>query len=83
MPADKWPVRHIVRSAFVAVIVLSASACTQGDRNAALQGSAVGAAVGGVSAVVRGGSIATGALVGAAAGAVVTLVTRPLRRVLP
>lgn len=73
----------VVKPAIVALVVLSAAACTQGDRNAALRGSAVGAAAGGVGAAVTGGSVTSGAVRGGAVGAVVSLVTRPLLRVLP
>lgn len=84
MPAVRLPaVKAISKCAVVVAFALSATACTKGDRNAALKGSAVGAAVGGVNAAVRDGAILSGAIIGATVGGAITLITRPLRRALP
>jgi len=70
---------RVLLTCFLALAVLSTSACSNMNRQTqrALSGGAIGAAGGLAVAAVAGGGLLTGALVGAGAGAVIGAVTTP------
>ena len=68
-----------MRSIKLTFAALAASALLAGCMGNDVERAAVGAAVGGVGSAAVGGRVATGALVGAAAGALADDVERALR----
>ncbi len=66
---------RISTSVLLCVAALSLAACSSDRGTRALEGGGIGAAVGAVGTSVIGGPIIAGAVVGAAAGAVVGVLT--------
>ena len=66
---------RISTSIVVCVAALSLAACSSDPGSRALEGGGIGAAVGVVGTAIVGGPIIAGAVVGAAAGAVVGVLT--------